>query len=68
MFTWKDPAKIARSLRRSAQESTNRKSPPYRSALSMLSFYINRVGKNLSNGQKRILNDAKAERRKECDT
>jgi len=47
IFTWKDPKRIARSLRRSAQQSKRRKADPYRSALSMLTFYINRAGKNL---------------------
>jgi len=42
VFTWKDPKWIADSLKRSAYESTNRKGTPLRSAMSMLSFYINR--------------------------
>lgn len=65
VFTWKDPAKIAQSLKRSAQVSTNRKSAPYRSAVSMLSFYINRAGKNLPVSQKRILSKAKTELKKQ---
>ncbi len=47
VFTLKDPKKIAASLKRSAEASTRRKSDPYRSAMSMLTFYINRAGKNL---------------------
>lgn len=61
VFTWKDPRKIAASLARSAQRSTRRKAEPYRSALSMLVFYINRAGKNLDPGQKKILEQAKHE-------
>lgn len=50
---------IARSLKRSADRSKRRKSPPLRSALSMLTFYINRAGKNLSPSRKRVLESAK---------
>jgi hypothetical protein len=50
VFTLKDLRKIARSLKRSAEQSTRRKSDPYRSAMSMLVFYINRAGKNLASG------------------
>lgn len=64
VFTWKDPEKIARSLQRSAEESTRRKSSPYRSAMSMLTFYINRAGKHLDKDQKRVLEQAKVELRK----
>ncbi len=60
VFTWKEPEKIARSLKRSAEVSTARKSDPYRSAMSMLSFYINRAGKSLPKDRREILNDAKA--------
>lgn len=63
VFTWKDPRRIARSLRDSAEASTARKSPPYRSAMSMLSFYINRAGANLDDEQKAILEQAKDELR-----
>jgi hypothetical protein len=59
VFTWKDPEKIARSLKRSAEASTRRKSPPFRSAMSMLVFYINRAGKNLDAGQRQVLEQAK---------
>jgi hypothetical protein len=65
VFTWKDPAKIARSLKHSAESSSNRKSDPYRSAMSMLTFYLNRAGKSLPKTQKNILNDAKTELRKQ---
>jgi len=61
VFTWRDPGRIAASLKRSAQESPRRKAEPYRSALSMLAFYINRAGKNLPAAQKRILEQAKLE-------
>lgn len=66
VFTWDDPARIARSLKRSADESTARKSTPYRSAMSMLTFYINRAGGNLDENRKRILEQAKNELRKLC--
>jgi len=46
-FTWKDPKKIALSLKQSADSSTRRKAPPFRSAMSMLVFYINRQVKTL---------------------
>src|SRR5438477_3656889 len=65
VFTWKDPAKIARSLKRSAQASHRRKSDPYRSAMSMLVFYLNRAGKNLPASQKKILEKAKIELRRQ---
>ena len=63
VFTWKDPKKIARSLKRSADNSTRRKTTPFRSAMSMLVFYINRAGKNLSEEQRQILEKAKEELR-----
>ena len=64
VFTWKDPKRIARSLKRSADASTGRKSPPFQSAMSMLSFYINRAGTNLDAEQKNTLEQAKVELRK----
>jgi hypothetical protein len=64
VFTQKDPKRIASSLKRSAEVSTQRKSDPYRSAMSMLSFYINRAGKNLSAARRRTLESAKDELRK----
>ena len=64
VFTWSDPKKIARSLRRSAESSKRRKSPPFSSAMSMLVFYINRAGKNLDKNQLKVLEQAKVELRK----
>lgn len=65
VFEFDDPARIARSLKRSAEESTQRKAGPFQSAMSMLNFYINRAGRNLSVERKKILEDAKDELRKE---
>jgi hypothetical protein len=64
VFKHGDPAAIARSLRDSAEASDRRKSSPFRSAMSMLTFYINRAGKNLPEDRRRILGDAKSELRK----
>ena len=64
VFTWKDASKIALSLKHSADKSTHRKSDPFRSAMSMLVFYINRAGKKLPEEQKNILQQAKDELRK----
>jgi hypothetical protein len=64
VFTYRDPKRIARSLKRSAERSKRRKANPYRSALSMLTFYINRAGKNLPASRKRVLQRAKGELRK----
>jgi hypothetical protein len=64
VFESDNPAKIAQSLKRSAEHSRRRKSEPYQSAMSMLTFYINRAGKNLSERQKKVLEDAKEELRK----
>ena len=64
VFTWSDPKRIASSLKRSALKSHRRKADPYRSALSMLVFYINRAGKNLPAGRRRTLDQAKAELRR----
>ena len=64
VFTWQDPKKIARSLKTSADNSTRRKSEPFRSAMSMLVFYLNRAGKNLPAEQRAILEQAKHELRK----
>ena len=63
VFTWKDPRRIARSLKRSAEHSHRRKAEPYRSAMSMLTFYINRAGKGLGRDQRRVLERAKGELR-----
>jgi hypothetical protein len=65
VFTSKDPRRIAASLKRSAERSKRRKSDPFRSALSMLTFYINRAGKNLPPARKKILMQAKEELRKQ---
>ena len=65
VFTWKDPKRIAGSLKRSAERSKRRKSDPYRSALSMLTFYLNRAGKNLPATRRKTLQRAKAELRKQ---
>lgn len=65
VFTWKDPARIAKSLKRSAETSIRRKAKPFQSAMSMLNFYINRAGKNLPAGQKKILEQAKIELKKQ---
>jgi hypothetical protein len=64
VFRARDPHRIALSLKRSAERSRRRKSEPYRSAMSMLTFYINRGGRNLSATQKRVLERAKTELRK----
>jgi len=65
VFTWDDPKRIAASLKRSAELSRRRKAAPYRSALSMLTFYINRAGKNLPEERRRILEQAKTELRRQ---
>src|ERR1044072_6775538 len=61
VFKLRDPKKVAASLKRSAERSHRRKSNPYRSALSMLTFYINRAGRNLPASRKKVLNQAKDE-------
>lgn len=63
VFTWRDPERIARSLKRSAEASARRKRTALASAMSMLNFYINRAGANLSDQQRRILEKAKLELR-----
>ncbi|OGD97373.1 hypothetical protein A3A49_00985 [Candidatus Curtissbacteria bacterium RIFCSPLOWO2_01_FULL_38_11b] len=64
VFTWKNPKKIAASLKRSAQISTRRKAPPFQSAMSMLNFYINRAGKKLKPERRKVLGEAKEELRR----
>lgn len=64
VFTFSDPRRIARSLKRSAEESLRRKSTAFRSAMSMLNFFINRAGKNLPAERKRVLERAKDELRR----
>lgn len=63
VFTKGSPRAIARSVKRSAERSHRRKSDPYRSAMSMLTFYVNRAGKGLSKARKRKLEQAKDELR-----
>ncbi|HUA23581.1 MAG TPA: DUF3175 domain-containing protein [Steroidobacteraceae bacterium] len=63
VFTKRSPRAIALSLKRSAEASARRKSEPYRSAMSMLSFHINRAGRSLSPERRRVLNEAKQELR-----
>ncbi len=63
VFTWKDPRRIAESLKRSAEHSDRRKSDPFRSAMSMLTFYVNRAGTNLPEDQRARLEAAKDELR-----
>jgi hypothetical protein len=65
VFTWTDPKRIAASLKRSAERSRRRKADPFRSALSMLTFYINRAGSNLPAARKKTLMRAKDELRKQ---
>jgi hypothetical protein len=65
VFAKNDPREIARSLKRSAEASARRKSGPFQSAMSMLSFYINRAGSSLSAKRRRILEKAKVELRRE---
>ena len=64
VFTWDDPAAIARSLMQSAEQSRRRKAAdPYRSAMSMLTFYINRAGSGLPDERRACLEQAKDELR-----
>jgi hypothetical protein len=63
VFSWRDPRKIARSLKRSADSSGRRKSPAFASAMSMLSFYINRAGRKLPAERRETLEKAKDELR-----
>jgi hypothetical protein len=64
VFTWKNPKRIAASLKRSALISKRRKARPFQSAMSMLNFYLNRAGQGVPASQKRTLNRAKGELRK----
>jgi len=63
IFTVDDPKEIARSLKRSAEHSDRRKAGPFRSAMSMLTFYINRAGRQLEKVQRARLEAAKDELR-----
>jgi Protein of unknown function (DUF3175) len=65
VFTLQDPKEVAASLKRSAERSRRRKVDPFRSALSMLTFYINRAGRNLPPARKKTLMKAKDELRKQ---
>jgi len=65
VFALRDPKRIAASLKRSAERSKRRKSGAFRSALSMLTFYINRAGRNLPASRKKTLMRAKDELRKQ---
>ena len=64
VFAQDDPRRIARSLKRSAERSRRRKSDPYRSAMSMLTFYINRAGRKLPAAKRARLQTAKEELRR----
>ena len=64
VFTWDDPAAIAQSLKRSAEHSDRRKGTPFQSAMSMLTFYVNRAGDALPDDRRRTLDQAKDELRK----
>jgi hypothetical protein len=61
VFTLRDPKRIAASLKRSAERSSRRKAGAYRSALSMLTFYVNRAGRTLPKTQRERLERAKVE-------
>jgi len=63
IFLVRDPKEIARSLKRSAERSRRRKTDPFRSAMSMLNFYINRAGRTLPQAQHKRLEAAKDELR-----
>ena len=64
VFAFDDPRRIALSLKRSAEASARRKAPPYRSAMSMLTFYVNRAGRSLPDERRSVLEQAKVELRK----
>jgi hypothetical protein len=65
VFEGRDPKRIAASLKRSAERSRRRKASPFQSAMSMLTFYINRAGRNLPAARKRTLEAAKSELRRQ---
>jgi hypothetical protein len=65
IFSSEDPKKIADSLKRSAEHSHRRKGTPFQSAMSMLTFYINRAGRDLPAQQRHVLDAAKDELRKD---
>jgi hypothetical protein len=64
VFKSDSPKRIAASVKRSAERSHRRKAGPFRSAMSMLNFYINRVGKNLPTRRKRVLEAARNQLRR----
>lgn len=63
VFKGDRPEEIAASLKRSAEQSSRRKSSAFRSAMSMLTFYINRAGRNLGEPRRRTLQAAKGKLR-----
>jgi len=63
VFTWDDPRRIAASLKASAEDSERRRAEPFRSAMSMLVFYINRAGRHLPAERRACLEAAKDELR-----
>ena len=64
IFKSKDPKKIAESVKHSAEKSKRRKAGPFQSAMSMINFYENRAGHNLTAAQKKVLDQSKNELRK----
>ena len=64
VFTWRNPRRIARSLKCSAERSLRRKAGPFQCAMSMLNFYINRAGRSLPDQRRRVLEQAKKELRR----
>ena len=64
IFKSDDPREIAASIKRSAEHSHRRKAEPFQSAMSMLTFYINRAGDNLGEKEREVLEQAKLELRK----
>ena len=64
IFKSKDPKEIAASVKKSAEKSKRKKAGPFQSAMSMINFYENRGGKNITASQKKILDESKDELRK----
>jgi hypothetical protein len=64
IFKSKEPKKIAKSVKHSAEKSKRKKAGPFQSAMSMINFYENRAGKNLATTQKKVLDKSKNELRK----
>jgi len=67
VFAQNDPKAIARSLKRSAEHRSRRKTTPFQSAMSMITFFVNRAGRNLDPQRRRVLEDAKEELRRAFD-